>query len=985
MDTGLPPFDRQRLKDVFAAARALPAEDCPAYLADACAGNAALRQEVESLLAANERAASFLETPVAPQVEGVVAARNLEGQRLGVYQVDAWIGAGGMGEVYRGRDTTLQRQIAIKVLLPSLARNPDRLARFNREAQVLASLNHPHIAQIHGLEDVGGIRALVMELVEGPTLADRIASAPIPVGEALSIARQIAEALEAAHEQGIIHRDLKPANIKVREDGAVKVLDFGLAKALDATGRVDGAPRMEAGRWPMVGANTTEDSMIAGTAAYMSPEQRRGKRLDRRADLWAFGCVLYEMLTGRRAFDGESRTGPIAAVVKNEPDWSMLPADTPAAVRTLLRRCLESDRRRRLDSAAAARLEIDDALTAPATTTPRREAAPGRLALSAMALVASVAASLVTWLVVRPRPPAAAPSSRFAIVTPLAQPLNVSSSDRDLALSPDGRHLVYRAGGSTTAGSQLMLRAIGQLEARPLADVGQAYAPFFSPDGQWIGFFERGEIKKVPIAGGPIITIGSFTGASLGASWGDDNAIVFATDDPSTGLWRVSANGGSLTILTTPDEAQHERDHAFPSVLPGSRHVLFTIAAGRADSAQIAVFDTRSGKRKTLVHGGNQAEYIGDGGPGRPGHLIFAAAGTLRAVRFDPVRLHVGGDPVTLERVMMKPSGAAGYAISSLGTLAYVPDGAIEPTPKSSLVWVDRKGREEPLDLPAGAYGPPRVSPDGSQVAVGLVDRGNTEVWITDLARKTFRRLTFSPGMDGLPLWTPDGRRIIFMSARAGALNLYRQTVDGGAIDRLTTSAIPQWPTSITRDGLRVFGFEVGPHTTRDVILVQLPGFTTVGAGESPPVPVARKLFHGSFAEISPNGRFLAYQSDESGRFDVHVRPFPDVDSDHWQVSTQGGTRPAWSRDGRELFYIDESMALTAVQVQTSGPTFDIGASAKLFEARYAQPNPARHYDVSPDGRRFLVLKQAAVDPNATPASMVVIQHWFEELKLLVR
>ena len=984
----LPPYDRQRLKEVFAGARALTAERRPAYLAEACGGNEALLQEVESLMASHERARSFLETPAAPQVENAFAARRLEGRRIGVYQVDAWIGGGGMGEVYSARDTALNRQVAIKVLLPDVASDPDRLARFSREAQVLASLNHPHIAQIHGLEDVGGVRALIMELVEGPTLADRIAREAIPVDEALSIGRQIAEALEAAHEQGIIHRDLKPANIKVREDGTVKVLDFGLAKALNSPGSGVVAAGVEAAVLPPVAANATDAGLIVGTAAYMSPEQARGKGLDRRADLWAFGCVLYEMLSGRRAFDGGSRTAATAAVVKTEPDWTMLPAETPAAVRTLLRRCLESDRTRRLDSAAAARLEIDDALTGPAAAASVRGAAHPRLPLAAMAVVAgaALAASIGTWFVVRPAPQAPARSSRFAIVTPPAQPLNVSSSDRDLALSPDGQHLVYRAGGSTTSGSPLMLRAISRLDARPLADVGQAYAPFFSPDNQWIGFFDRGEIKKVAIAGGPIITIGPFAGASLGASWGDDNAIVFATDDPSTGLWRVSANGGPMTVLTTPDAAQHESDHAFPSVLPGAKHVLFTItAAGRADSAQIAVLDTRTGARKTLLHGGNQAEYIDDGGAMQNGHLIFAVDGTLRAVRFDPVRLDVRGEPVTVERVLMKPSGAAAYAVSRQGTLIYVPEGAIEPTPKSSLVWVDRQGREEPLNAPVGAYGPPRVSPDGKHVAVGMLDRGNTEIWIWDLARRTFRRLTFNPGMDGLPLWTPDGRAIIFMSARAGALNLYRQVVDGGTVGRLTTSAIPQWPTSITRDGTRLFGFEIGPNATRDIILVQLSIPTTVGAGDSPMRPLAQKLFHGNFAEISPDGRFLAYQSDESGRFDVHVRPFPLVNSDRWQVSTQGGTRPAWSRSGRELFYIDDSMALTAVPVRTSGPKFSTGSPERVFETTYAQPNPARHYDVSGDGRRFLMLKQSAADPNATPASMVVVEHWFEELKSRVR
>jgi len=512
---------------------------------------------------------------------------------------------------------------------------------------VLASLNHPHIAQIHGLEDAG-VRALVMELVEGPTLGDRIASAAIPVGEALSIAKQIAEALEAAHEQGIIHRDLKPANIKVREDGTVKVLDFGLAKALDSAGSSVVAAGVEAAVSPTLGANVTDAGLIFGTAAYMSPEQARGKALDRRADLWAFGCVLYEMLTGRRAFDDERRTGAMAAVVKNEPDWTMLPAETPAPVRTMLRRCLENDRTRRLDSAAAARLEIDDALTAPTAETPVRAAVHRRLRLAAMAMATvagvALAAATVTWIVVRPGPQTPAMSSRFAIVTPPAQPVNVSSNDRDFALSPDGKHLVYRFGGTATNGGPLMVRAIDQPDARPLADITNAYSPFFSPDSRWIGFFENAELKKVPVAVGPVITLGPVMGGSLGASWADDNTIVFATDNPGTGLWRLSADGGEPAVLTKPEAAQRESDHAFPSVLPDGRGVLFTITAvGRADNAQVAVLDLRIGRREMLVRGGGQAEYVeprtGSGpasfaGSGKGGYLIYAAAGTLRAVRF---------------------------------------------------------------------------------------------------------------------------------------------------------------------------------------------------------------------------------------------------------------------------------------------------------------------------------------------------------------
>jgi len=981
----LPPDDWPRLKEVFACARSLAADERPAYLTGACRGNEALRQEVESLLASDERARGFLEQPAVAAIAGA-SANTLAGRRIGAYQLASRIGVGGMGEVYSARDTRLNRQVAIKVLLPAVANDPDRLARFSREAQVLASLNHPHIAQIHGIEDADGVRALVMELVEGLTLADRIAQAPIPVGETLAMAKQIAEALEAAHELGIVHRDLKPANIKVREDGTVKVLDFGLAKAVGATSGLNMATMSS----PPLGAHATDAGAVLGTAAYMSPEQARGKAVDRRADIWAFGCVLYEMLTRRRAFDGDSSTDVPAASAKNEPDWSMLPAETPAPIRTLMRRCLEKDRARRLDSATAVRLEIDDALSAPPPEAAERAVVPSRrLALVAMATMAGVAIAAITaWIGVRPEPRAATPLSRFAIVTPAAQPPNVSSNDRDLALSPDGRYLVYRVGGTGTNGSPLMVRAIDQLDARPLADTTNAYTPFFSPDSRWIGFFENEELKKVPIAGGPVMTLGAVMGGSLGASWADDNTIVFATDHPGSGLWRVSADGGEPSELTKPDAAQRESDHAFPSVLPGGRGVLFTITAvGRPDNAQVAVLDLRTGRRKTLVRGGSQAELIESPVGSRQGaHLTYAAAGTLRAVRFDPIQLEVLGDPVTVvQDVLTKPSGGANYAVSRPGTLVYMPGTAAE-TPIRSLVWVDRKGHEEPISAPLRAYGPPRLSPDGTRVAMSIVDQGNSEVWIWDFAQETLRRLTFSPGVDSMPLWTPDGRRIVFMSARDGRPALYSQAIDGGTVDRLTTGANPQWPTSITRDGMLLFGFENGPKIAREVIVVHLTQPTSPGGGPSGAGPPVQGLFRGNFAEISPDGRYLAYQSDESGRMEVHVRPFPQVHSDRWQISTGGATRPAWARSGRELFYLDESGALTVVPVRTSGPTFVAGRPATVFDTAYVEPNPSRHYDVSPDGQRFLMVKDGATrDPNATPASMVVVEHWFEELNVRVR
>ena len=663
---------------------------------------------------------------------------------------------------------------------------------------------------------------------------------------------------------------------------------------------------------PIPGVLATAANVILGTAAYMSPEQARGRPVDRRADIWAFGVVVFEMLAGQRPFTGETNSDTLASVLKTDPNWRALPADTPLPVRRLLRRCLEKDRRLRLDSAAAARLEIDDAIAPPAAETlPRtvpRSARVTAVAIAALAGGAVIAlAAWASWTLLRPSLRAPGLPSRFAIVPPPEPALNVSGPNRDLAFSPDGRRFVYHVGGTETNGSPLMIRAIDQLEAQPVADVRAAYAPFFSPDSRWIGFFEERVLKKVSIAGGPVISLCQVSGVPLGATWGDDNTIAFATNSPSTGLWRVSADGGEPAVLTTPDPAQHERNHAFPSMLPGGRGVLFTIAivtAGQADSSQVAVLDLKTGRQKILIRGGGDAQYV------ETGHLIFALAGTLRAVRFDPVQLEVLSDPVTVvEHVLMKPTGAANYALSRSGTLIYMPADVGGQTALRSLVWVDRNGREERIKAPLRAYGPPRISPDGTRLAIGILDQGNTEIWIWDLGKETLRPLTFASGMNGLPVWTPDGRRIVFMSDRTGMLNLYSQAVDGtGTADRLTTSTNPQWPTSIAPDGSRVFGFDTQPKRTGGVIQVPLTG-SAPDLSPTPAGPVAQNLFTGSFAEISPNGRYLAYQSAESGRprstCDRSAggpRPLADLD--------RRRTRAAWARSGRELFYLDESQTL---------------------------------------------------------------------------
>ena len=978
-----------RVKALFQAAVERPPEERDAFLAAATGDDAALRRDVESLLASDSSGVNFLDRlPVASEsvvVNGLATLATSRtvlaaGLRVGSYEVVAPLGAGAMGEVYSARDTKLNRIVALKVLPERFALDPDRSARFKREAQLLATLNHPSIGAIYGLEESNpstgsgaAVQALVLELVDGPTLADRIAFGPMSLEESLTIARQIAEALEAAHEKGIIHRDLKPANIKVAHSGMVKVLDFGLAKVWD------GAPQSDFSASAKLTATDLGERAVMGTPAYMSPEQARGQSLDRRTDIWSFGCVLYEMLTGRAAFDADTISDTLAAILEHEPDSTLLPADTPLPIRRLLRRCLEKDRKRRLDSASAARLEIDDAIASPATETLVRAATPSRrvtpAAVATLVGITAVAA-LVAWIQIRPAPAVPVVPARFAIASAPGLPLNVSGLDRDLALSPDGRRLVYRAGGSNTAGSPLIVRAIDQLDARPVADVSNAYGPFFSPDSRWIGFFENEELKKVSIDGGPVITLCRFSGSPLGASWGDDNTITFATNAPSNGLWHVSADGGEPTMLTAADPAQHEGTYSFPSVLPLGRGVLFTIATASQADRSIAVLDLKTGQRRTLIRGGSDAQYV------ESGHLIFAAAGALRAVRFDPARLEVLGDPVTVvDQMMMKPTGAGNYAVSRAGTLAYISAGLSEQASPRALVWVDRKGHEEPIGAPLRAYGTPRLSPDGTRVAAEIYGQSNgqsTDLWIWEFARETLRRLTFDASGNGMSVWTPDGREIIFESRSTGTVSVYKQAADGsGTIERVSTTAIPQWPTSITPDGTWVAGFDLPPKAkVANVVFLPLTGagVTTSELGEA--------RFPGAMAAFSPNGRYIAYHSEESGRSEIYVRPFPRVDNGRWQVSTAGGTRPVWARSGRELFYLDAANALTTVPVDMSGPTITIGSPTKLFDTKYAEPNPSRHYDVSADSQRFLMLKpSAASDADATPVSMILVEHWFEELK----
>jgi eukaryotic-like serine/threonine-protein kinase len=904
------------------------------------------------------------------------------GTRLGVYEVTAPIGEGGMGQVFRARDTKLNRDVALKVLPDSFANDADRLARFTREAQTLAALNHPNIAAIYGIEESSGVRALVMELVEGEDLSQRMTRGAIPIDEALPIAKQIAEALEAAHEQGIIHRDLKPANIKVRADGTVKVLDFGLAKAMEPAGARSSNSTSPTITTP---AMMTGVGMILGTAAYMSPEQAKGRTVDRRADVWAFGAVLFEMVSGRQPFSGETVSETLAEVMKSEPPWQALPVGIPANLARLIRQCLVKEPRQRIRDMGDVRLALEGAFetAAPQAVAPvvaslwRRVVTP-----VAAALMTSTVVGAGVWFATRPAAPVLPRVTRLALAPADTAALSINGNDRDLAITPDGSRVVYVG----NRGTQLFVRALDAL-APVAVFTGQPRGLFVSPDGQWIGFVDgTTTLKKVAVTGGPAVTLATLDGnGPRGATWGPDDTIVFATNVGTTGLQRVGAAGGSVTVLTRPDRAQGETDHLWPERLPGGRAVLFTITAvtGGLDAAQVAVLDLQTGMRTVLVRGGSHAHYV-PAGRASPagfagGYLVYAAAGTLRAVLFDLATLTMRGTPVpVVPDVVTTPGGGVDAVVAGDGTLAYV-SGSMAGTLRT-LVWVDRQGRETPIPTPPRAYFHPRLSPDGTRVAVWANDQ-ESDIWVWDLARTMLTRLTFGPGQDSSPVWTPDSRRLLFGSELAGVRNLFQQAADGtGAVERLTESPNSQNTTAVSPDGRRLIFTDLAPKTGEDVMQVEVDGTHRV-------TPLVQSAFSERNGIVSPDGRWLAYEANDSGRFEIAVRPYPDVTSGHWQVSTGGGTRPLWAPNGQELFYVSPTGALMRMSVERASSWAATTPTLLVKEGYVTSPggNFGRNYDVSSDGQRFLMIKEGGgTDQTAAPPQLIVVQHFDEELKRLV-
>ncbi|HXQ25319.1 MAG TPA: protein kinase [Candidatus Acidoferrales bacterium] len=890
------------------------------------------------------------------------------GSRLGPYEVLSAIGAGGMGEVYRARDGKLGRDVALKVLPEAFARDAERMARFQREAKVLASLNHPNIATIHGLEDSGKTHALVMEMVEGPTLADRIKQGPIPIDEALRIAKQITEALEYAHERGIVHRDLKPANVKVTSDDAVKVLDFGLAKAIEGD-----AASIDIANSPTMSRMATLAGVLLGTAAYMSPEQAKAKPVDRRADIWAFGCVLYEMLTGKMAFRGESVTDTLAAVIKEDPDWRLLPAATPIRIRVLLQRCLQKDPKQRLRDIGDARISLEEVLSGAAdptvTTSAERSAKRPWLWIAAAlagVLLTAGGVGFAIWTL-KPSPSAARPVTRTVIDLPTGQHL-AGLDNLALALSPDGRDLAYVATTQGASTQQIYLRPMDSAEARPVPGTEGAIDPFFSPDGQWLGFFADGKLKKIPVNGAVAQTLGDVVNPH-GASWDSEGKIAFVPG--LSVLSEMSDAGGDSQTLTR--FAVGESSDSWPEFLPDGKAVLFLAITPPTIAAQ----PVDGGQRRNLIQGqaGTMPRYA------TSGHLIYAQAGTLMAVPFDPQRLEVAGPAVPAVQGVLQSTelnGPAQYSVSNTGSLVYVA-GNLQATQRR-LVWVSRNGSEQPLSAPLRDYDQPRLSPDGRRIAVdvGIIEIGGTQVDLYDLARDTLSRFTFEGNLNQYPTWTPDGKRIAFMSGRSGALSVFWQLADGsGGLERLTNDQTTSVPFSWSPDGQLMAGVQVAPPAAPEIMVLRLADHkaqpfqqTQTGAFEDAP-------------QFSPDGRWIAYASDESGRREIYVQPYPGPGG-KWQISTDGGTEPLWNHNGRELFYRNGNRMM-AVDIGTQSG-FAVGKPRMLFEGPYlkngvgyARPN----YDVSPDGQRFLMIKPIEQE-QAAPTQINVVLNWTEELKRLV-
>jgi serine/threonine-protein kinase len=881
------------------------------------------------------------------------------GSHLGSYEITALLGKGGMGEVYRARDAKLKRDVAIKILPDEFSRDPDRLGRFQREAEVLASLNHMNIAAIYDLQEMKGTRFLVLELVEGETLAEAIDRGPLPVAQALNIALQISSALEAAHEKGVVHRDLKPANVKLMGTGQVKVLDFGLAKTIEKNSSsmvLSNSPTMNV---------ATNAGVILGTAAYMSPEQARGLDADHRSDVFSFGCVLYEMLTGRRAFQGETLSDVLASVLAREPDLRLIPSNLTPRIHNLLRRCLDKNPKRRWQAAGDMRLEIEALLADPTqivvadahATAADAPAKPLWKRAIPFVVTAILAGAVAAWSVFILKPSVPASGSAIVRVTiglPGGEVVDVGSPE--LALSSDGSQIAYVGIRGST--SQLYLRAMDSLETNALAGTEDGVYPFFSPDGKWIGFFAQGKLKKISVSGGTPVTLCDAANGR-GGTWGSDDSIYFAPVNNS-GILKVSSGGGKPQEVTKIERSKGEVSHRWPQLLPGGKAILFTSWNGPGpDERNVHLQILATGERRVLVQGGEMGRYV------KTGHLVYAQGGTLIAMAFDLAGLRVSSSaPLPLvERVGMDSEGSP-YTFSDQGSLVYLTGSYRE----NRLVWVDRKGNVESVGAPPQTYSDPVISPAGKSIAVNFV-KGTVRLWIYDLVRTTLTPLV-APGSSQAPVFTPDGKRVIYRGTRNGFRNLYWRSTDGtGEEERLTTSDNVQTPTSASPDGKWVAYTDISPTTATDIWVVSLDG-------EHKAQPFLRTPGNDANPAFSPDGHWLAYESDESGRSEVYVMPFPGPGR-KTQISADSGALPLWSRNGKELFYVNRNKIM-AVDILTQAE-FTAGTPHLLFEGHFESSGTGRPpFDVTTDGR-FLMMQSTATEQAANHIN--VVMNWTEELK----
>jgi serine/threonine-protein kinase len=857
------------------------------------------------------------------------------GTRIDTYEIAAILGAGGMGEVYRARDSKLNRDVALKILPEAFAGNAERLARFDREAKALAALNHPNIAHVYDSGTSGATSYLVMELVAGDDLSDLIARGPLPVADAIAIANQIVNALETAHAAGIVHRDLKPGNIKVRRDGTVKVLDFGLAKVEHDS---NSAGSQHLANSPTITSPVTMNGVILGTAAYMSPEQANGHPVDRRSDIWAFGVVLYEMLTGRRAFEGKTVAEVIGAVVRLEPDWTALPPDVPPAIRALLHGCLVKDRARRVADISTARFVIGAAASLAGPVTVTRAPSRRPLALAAGTALLALVGLALSWPLFRSGP---APVARYT-VTPDEDQAVVQATGVDIALSPDGSWMVY-VGAAPGGGTRLLRRDLDGLDAVAVPGSDSATAPVVSPDGRSIAFLANGAIRTVPVEGGQPFTVVTSGGQP---AWSDDGLIYFSRGNLT---YRVSARGGEPIAVTTaaPNIVQMS-----PDALPDGRGLLFTLVSGTAAQARIAVVGPGGGAPRAILTG-TMARYVNSG------HIVYAtSSGALLAAPFDVRRLEPTGPSVPLAQgVAGGDNGTSEFAVSRSGAVLYSTGvGSL-----AELVWVTRAGVETPVDSTwTGAFSSPVLSPDGTRLALAIQGQESRDVWITQLDRGSRLRLSLDGARNDYPAWSPDGRFVTFASDRASpSFDLWSKRSDGSGdlvleVDEERAVATALWSPDRAWFVYRTSTNETGRG---DILGRRLDG-------ERKTVPILATRFTETAPAISPNSRWMAYVSTESGLSEVVVVPFPNASESRWPVSVGGGTEPVWSRDGRELFYRNGKDELVSVRVETEG-AFSIGTTSVLFAARdFLRWGTTPQYDVTRDGRFIMIRPIGAGRPS---------------------